>query len=117
MWNVYYYVDQRGKCPVKEFIDGKKKKNQAKILAWIELLSREGPHLPRPYADYLGDGIHELRIKTGTDSGGSENRILYFFFDGDSIVLTHGFTKITDRVPVRELKRARQIKDEYLNSK
>ncbi len=28
-----------------------------------QLLEEKGPPLPRPYADLLTDGIHELRVK------------------------------------------------------
>jgi hypothetical protein len=34
-----------------------------------------GPTLPRPYADLLKDGIHELRIRLS----GDHIRMLYFF--------------------------------------
>ena len=44
-------------------------------MASIELLEDKRPNVPRPYADLLEDGIHELRIKlTGT----KEIRIDFF---------------------------------------
>ena len=85
-----------------EFIDSSKSKNQAKILSLISYLEDLGPNLPRPYADILEDGIHELRIKLS----GDQIRILYFFCYKSFIVLTHVFNKNTDKVPKSEIKKA-----------
>ncbi len=69
-----------------------------------------GPLLPRPYADVLRDGIHELRIKISN----GQVRILYFFVFEDKIVLTHPFYKNTSKVPEKEIKKAIQIREEYV---
>jgi len=34
-----------------------------KVIAWIDKLQEMSPLLPRPYADILREGIHELRIE------------------------------------------------------
>jgi hypothetical protein len=75
MWKVIYYESADGRCPIMDFIESRKKENQAKVLALIKLLQEKGPNLPRPYADLLEDGIHELRIKLS----GDQIRFLYFF--------------------------------------
>ena len=68
MWHVIYYETDKGQCPVQDFIDSRhKKRDQAKLLAQIEALEQHGPTLPRPYADLLEDGVHELRIKLSSD--------------------------------------------------
>jgi len=73
-WRILYYETKKSRCPVQEFIRLQQTRQRAKILNWIELLESEGPQLPRPYADLLDDGIHELRIKIS----GDQIRILYF---------------------------------------
>ncbi len=75
MWHVLYYGSVDGKCPVREFIDSISERNQAKTLALIAALEERGTNLPRPYADLLKDGIHELRVKLS----GNQVRIFYFF--------------------------------------
>jgi len=70
-----------------------------------------GPDLPRPYADLLTDGIHELRLKLS----GDQVRILYFFCYKEYIILTHVFTKQTDVVPPSEIKRAQKCRDDFLS--
>jgi len=96
---------------VKEFIDTRKDRDQAKIFSWLSLLVERGPDLPRPYADLLTDGIHELRLKLS----GDQVRILYFFCYKEYIILTHVFTKQTDVVPPSEIKRAQKCRDDFLS--
>lgn len=74
-WKLLYYEDDKGDSEVFQFIESQKTKNKAKILGWLSMLEEKGPILPRPYADLLRDGIHEIRIKLS----GNQVRILYFF--------------------------------------
>lgn len=110
MWHVLYYESVDGKCPVKEFIDSISERNQAKTLALIAALEERGPNLPRPYADLLRDGIHELRVKLT----GKQVRIFYFFCWRDFIVLTNVLMKTTDKVPEPEINNARKCRDDFL---
>ena len=110
-WRIIYYETQEGHCQVEEFIRNQQTRQRAKILNWIELLESSGPQLPRPYADLLTDGIHELRIKVS----GDQLRILYFFCYKDYIVLTHPFAKHTNRVPPAEITHALNCRDDFTN--
>ncbi|MCW7457590.1 type II toxin-antitoxin system RelE/ParE family toxin, partial [Leptospira bandrabouensis] len=75
-WKILYFSEKKDiPSEIEIFINSKDERNQAKIFAWIDKLAELGPNLPRPYADLLIDGIHELRIKLS----GSQIRILYFF--------------------------------------
>lgn len=109
-WNVLYYESSEGKCPTMDFIDSRNKRNQAKLLSFISLLQEYGPNLPRPYADLLKDGIHELRVKLS----GGQVRFLYFFCYRDIIVLTHVFKKTTDKVPETEIRKAKKYRENFL---
>lgn len=97
-------------CPVQDFVDSRRERDQAKVLSWIAQLESQGPNLPRPYADLLDDGIHELRIKLS----GEQVRALYFFCYRDYIVLTHCFIKRTVRVPEAQIRRAKKCRTEFL---
>lgn len=108
-WNVVLYETEDGICEVADFLEGRKESAQAKAFAWINKLEEEGPQLPRPYADILRDGIHELRIKMS----GDQVRILYFFVYKDVIVLTHSFIKNTDKVPNEEIDKAIKIQRDF----
>ena len=109
-WHVVYYQSEKGVCELLEFLDSRKEQEQQKIRAWITLLEEKGPQVPRPYADILRDGIHELRIKLT----GNQVRVLYFFCFRDYVVLTHAFTKNTSKVPEEQIKKALKCRDDVL---
>jgi len=110
-WRVLYYETGAGECSVQEFIDSRKTRDQAKILALVSLLQQEGPTLPRPYADLLEDGIHELRLRLS----GDQVRVFYFFCCRRFIVLTHSFVKTTARVPRKEIEMAKTRRADFLS--
>ncbi|GAG01649.1 unnamed protein product [marine sediment metagenome] len=110
-WRVIYYETPDGNCPIRAFIDSRKLREQAKVLALISYLQDKGPILPRPYADLLEDGIHELRVK----SSGDQVRVLYFFCYRRYIVLTHAFVKVTARVPRAEIQQAKKYRSDFLS--
>lgn len=110
-YKIFYYETEQKECYVKNFIDSLDNLEKAKVFSWIELLEEKGALLPRPYADLLEDGIHELRIKIS----GYQERILYFFCYQDFIILTHHFTKSTNKVPKSEIKRAKNLRKDFLN--
>jgi hypothetical protein len=109
-WHVVYYQSEKGDCELLDFLDSRKEQEQQKIRAWISLLEEKGPQVPRPYADLLRDGIHELRIKLT----GNQVRVLYFFCFRDYVVLTHAFTKNTSKVPEEQIKKALKCRDDVL---
>lgn len=110
-WHVLYYETINSNCPVQEFIDNQNKRNQAKILSFFSLLEEKGPTLPRPYADLLLGGIHELRIKLQ----GKQTRFLYFFCFKNLIIFTHAFVKTTAKIPKGEIKKAMEYRDDFMN--
>lgn len=67
--------------------------------------------LREPYSKHLEDGIFELRNKVGNDI----TRVLYFFVIGETIVLTNGFTKKTQKTPKSEIQKAKDYRNEYFN--
>ena len=101
MWRIVFYKDEKGISPVYDFLERLSKNERGKMFAWITELKKQGPTLPRPYADLLEDGIHELRIKLK----GKQTRTLYFFCFKSYAILTHTFIKTTDEVPRREIEK------------
>jgi len=109
-WKIVYYESAEGTCPVEKFIDSRKINNRAKIFSLLSLLEEKGPNLPRPYADLLKEGIHELRVKLS----GDQIRFLYFFCYKNFIILTHAFKKKSKKVPEKEIKKAIMLRDDFL---
>ena len=73
-------------------------KAREKCLARLKRLEDVGHELRRPEADYLRDGIYELRASLQ----GVNYRMLYFFYGGSAVVVSHGITKERE-VPPREI--------------
>ena len=62
----------------------------------------------RPVADYLRDGIYELRARRGRVN----YRLLYFFHGRGVAILAHGLSK-EDEVPDAEIERAIERKKAF----
>lgn len=60
-----------------------------------------GHELRRPKADYLRDGIYELRATLR----GVNHRVLYFFYGNIAAVVSHGIVR-ERAVPLRDINRA-----------
>lgn len=105
---VIFYQDADGRAPVREWLRDLRKKDvrgHEKCVARIERLAELGHELRRPEADYLRDGIHELRARRGRVN----YRILYFFHGRHMAVLAHALTK-EGAIPEADLERALQSK-------
>lgn len=75
----------------------------------IPRLAELGHELRLPEADYLGNGIYELRAKHLNVN----LRILYFFPFRGVVALSHGFAKQRPRVPRREIDLARRRRRDF----
>jgi hypothetical protein len=85
---VIFFQEEDGSVPVLEWLDNLSRKAQNKCFVRIERLGELGFELRRPEADYLRDGIYELRARFRK----ANYRILYSFNDKDA-VLINGVTK------------------------
>ena len=65
------------------------RKGYAKCIPCIRRLAELGHEIRRPEADYLREGMYELRARRGRVN----YRILYFFHGQDGAVLAHALTK------------------------
>jgi phage-related protein len=107
----YSYRDDDGEVPVVDWLRALRRENRkahAYCVARIRLLAEMEHEMRRPHADYLRDGVYELRTRTGR----LNYRVLYFFHGRDVAVLAHGLTK-KDAVPDADIERAIQRKKRY----
>jgi len=86
---VVFYRDDNGSVPFLEWFDQLSEKAQDKCGVKIERLGELGYELRRPEADYLRDGIYELRVRLRSVN----YRMLYFFHGREVVVLSHGIVK------------------------
>lgn len=105
---VVFYKEDDGTVPVIDWLNSLPSKAQDKCVAKIERLKALGYELRRPEADYLGDGIYELRIRRRRVN----YRILYFFHKNIAAVVSHGLIK-ERRIPPKEINKAIERKQKF----
>lgn len=105
---LFFFRDSNGRVPLIDWLDELTPKVQQKCLVRLDRLAELGPQLRRPEADYLREGIYELRV----GFQGIHYRILYFFEGKDVVIVTHGLIK-EDVVPPREIDLAIRRRDVY----
>jgi phage-related protein len=108
--SVVFYRDDDGTCPLLEWLDSLPRKAQDKCVVRIERLKELGHELRRPEADYLRDGVYELRAK----HSGINYRMLYFFHERTAVVLSHGIMKQAAEVPPKEIELAMRRKRQFV---
>lgn len=100
---VKIYREDDGTVPLRLWLDSLDRKSQERCLAALLALGRHGHDLRRPHVENLGDGIHELRVK----SGRVNLRMLYAFQGREAVVVSHGFAK--ERIiPPKEIALAKE---------
>ena len=100
---VIFYRDDSGSVPVLDWLRTLSATAQDKCRVRLERLHECGHELRRPEADYLRDGIYELRVRLGVVN----YRLLYFFHGRVAAVVSHGLVKEW-AVPAKEIELARQ---------
>jgi phage-related protein len=86
---VVFYRDPEGNVPILDWLDELPEKALDKCRVKIERLQELGHELRRPEADYLRDGIYELRVRVGSVN----YRMLYFFHESVAAVVSRGVIK------------------------
>ena len=99
---VVYYITPSGRNPVKEFLESITKKHKAKVFRIFQVLKEYGLSSIIPHVKKLtGTPLWEIRIM------GQDNiRIIYAAIQKDSILVLHGFSKKTQKTPLREIETA-----------
>ena len=113
MYNIRFYRDKKGNEPVREYIISLKTKNTKdssiklqKIQDYIHILSKNGTRAGMPFVRHLEGEIWELRPL--------KDRILFFGYDGNNIILLSHFKKKTQKTPTREIKKANKLMKDYI---
>lgn len=112
-YKVVIYKDANGKSELinyllelKDHFDTSKdaRVNYKKIIAHIHKLQEKGLALGQPAIKHVKGDVWELRPL--------KNRILFFMYEQEKIVLLHYFIKKTRKTPKREIEKAeREMKD------
>ena len=112
MRTVEFYETTEGKCPVAEYLDSLDAKDAAKIAFSISLVE-ELEVVPTTYFKKLDGEIYEIRAQRGNNIF----RLLGFFYKGNLVICTSGFTKKTQKTPAKEIILADNRRKDYINRK
>ncbi len=105
---VVLYRESDGSCPFLDWFEELPAKVQDKCFLRLERLRELGHELRRPEADFLQDGIYELRASRQ----GVHYRMLYFFHGAIAAIVSHGIVK-EGQVPTEEIRLALRRKRNY----
>ena len=93
-------------CFVVEFLSGLDKQSETQIFALFKHIGASGPPVNEEKFKHLEGKIYELKTRTGV-------RILSFFGKGQSLILTHGFSKPSQRTLKIEIRKAAEWEKAY----
>jgi phage-related protein len=84
-------------------------------IEWTLALIRELDRIPNKYFKHLTgtNGLYEIRCEWL----GNAFRLFCFFDEGKVIIIIHGFKKKSQKTPLKEIKQAMIIKNEYYEEK
>lgn len=106
-----FYETENGSKPAEEYLLSISPKMVAKLYKAIDYVEQHGSQSGFPYSEHLRDGIFQIRAQ----QEGNISRVLYFFSVGQKIILTHGFTKKTEKTPPSEIEKAIRYRADYYN--
>lgn len=118
MYRIEFYEKTDGSSPVLDFLEmlrekaktSKDARIQYKQFAfYIELLQKQGTYLPNNITKHIEEDIWELRP--------GNNRVFYFCFEGNTLVLLHQFKKKTQKTPKKEIEKAKAERNDYISRK
>ncbi|WP_338934770.1 type II toxin-antitoxin system RelE/ParE family toxin [Lactobacillus helveticus] len=109
--NFEFYKRPNDHVEFQEFLDKLNKKDRAKMLAIIYEISIHGISvgIQQNWVKFIDTNLYEDRSKVGKN----QQRGLYFHVTDNKFIITHDFTKKTQKTPMREIKHAKDLCNEY----
>ena len=106
-----FYTRLNGHTEFLEFLQTIPIKDKQKLLATIAPIQEHGLLVAQrmEWVKKLDDDIFEIRSKVASNI----QRALYFHVINERYIITHGFTKKTQKTPQSEIKHAKDLKKEF----
>jgi phage-related protein len=107
---ITFYKSSSGQSPVEEFLDSLTNQ-QARKVTWVLRLVEQLQIVPTQYFKKLlgTEHIWEVRVQVG----GNIFRVLCFMDKDNTVVLTNGFAKKSQKTPQQEMALAEQRRHDY----
>lgn len=115
MYKVELYFDEKGRCPIREFLQelneraktNKDARVQLKQLLYsVERLKQSGTRAGKDITKHIEGDIWELRP--------GNNRVFFFGWKGNTFVLLHSFRKKSQKTPQKEIDQAKREMEDWI---
>jgi len=110
-FSIEFYEASSGRSPVREFLDDLKASDRddfAAVMAGLAKLRDRRYHRP-PLSKPIGERLFELR-----HVGKLNTRILYFFIEGQRLILVHGIRHKGRKIPIKDSRIALERRRDWL---
>jgi len=97
------------RVPMIDFIETLNESEQAKLYLYLHKfieMKNHNSRLSEKFSKFVNDGIFELKV----DFENRTSRSLYFYESNKMIIFTNGFIKKTNKIPEKELIKAKEIR-------
>lgn len=102
-------VKETDRCEFKNYFDGLHENDRKKFVRLLRLVADHHPIRNEEKFRHEEDGIYALKSY--------QDRGLCFFEEGKRLIITHGFKKKKQKLPRRHLKKAKRLRDLYMQLK
>lgn len=103
-WKLLFYQTASGASPVREFLRSLDKTTRVRFGWSLEQLRLRNTQAQPPLVKHIEGKLWELREESSTNI----YRIFYCLYEGQRILVLHGFAKKTQKTPRREIEIALQ---------
>jgi phage-related protein len=95
----------------EEYLDSLSDKDAAKLLAVINNIEEKGLAIAerQKWIKKLTSNLYEIRSKRSSNI----HRAIYFHWENNKYIITHGFTKKTQNTPKREIEKGTRRRGIY----
>ncbi|WEV42952.1 type II toxin-antitoxin system RelE/ParE family toxin [Lactobacillus sp. ESL0684] len=109
------YTRPNGHDEFLEFFISLSEKDKGKLAAQIDKIQSHGLEIAirLEWVKKLDKNLYEIRSKVSSNI----QRAVYFHVEDNQYMITHGFTKKTQKTPKREIEHAKVIRAEYWHEK
>ncbi|GAD17318.1 type II toxin-antitoxin system RelE/ParE family toxin [Lentilactobacillus otakiensis] len=106
------YIRPNGHNEFREFLSSLPDKDARKVLYTLDAISEVGilDAAKMKWVKRLNDDLFEVRSKLGTNI----QRVIYFHVVAGRYVITHGFTKKSQKTPITQIQHGEKIRQEFL---
>jgi len=99
----------------QKFLSSLPQKDEIELASTISKIQKYGMQIAKQqgWVKKLARNLFEIR----TQRAHNIQRIIYFHIENDQYIITHGFTKKTQKTPLKEISKGRQRRIIYLTRK